>query len=135
MSETKKRALGGVSSNDYVGAVNPINSNHTAHLPEPIAIYIDASNNFDAQTAAACFTPDATVHDNAHDYSGIEAIESWISESISKYHAHAAVTNVQHNGEDATLTVKVAGQFPGSPVELEFDFRLREGKISHLAIQ
>jgi hypothetical protein len=135
MSETKKTALGGSPPHDYFADVNPINSNLTAPLPESISRYIDASNCFDARAASACFAPDATVHDDEHDYVGIEAIENWISESISKYHAHAAVTHTQHNGENATLKVEVSGQFPGSPVELEFDFRLHEGKISHLAIQ
>lgn len=135
MSETKKRALGGAPANDYFGDVNPINSNLTAPLPEPIARYIDASNNFDAQAASTCFAPDATVYDDEHNYVGIEAIGSWISETISKYHAHATVTHVRRDGEKTVLTVEVAGQFPGSPVDLKFDFRLREGKISQLAIQ
>lgn len=135
MSETKKRALGGLPPTDYFGDVNPINSNLNAPLPESITRYIDATNCFDAQAASACFASDAIVHDDEHDYVGIEAIENWISESIAKYHAQATVIHAQHNGEEATLTVKVAGQFPGSPVDLEFDFRLRQGQISHLAIQ
>lgn len=115
--------------------MNQINPNHTAHLHESISLYIEASNSFDAQAAAACFAPDATVHDDEHDYTGIEAIESWISESISKYHAHATVTHALQDGEKTALTVKVAGQFPGSPVELKFDFFLRQGKIAQLSIE
>lgn len=115
--------------------MNPKTSNPTATLPESITRYIAATNCFDAQAAAACFATDATVHDEEHDYVGTEAIENWIAESIAKYHAHATVTHAEHDGEKAALKVKVTGEFPGSPVELEFGFRLRQEKISHLAIQ
>ena len=66
---------------------------------------------------------------------GIEAIESWVAESSEKYQPHATVTRVQNEGEKVAITVNVAGQFPGSPVDLEFDFQLREGKIAQLTIQ
>jgi hypothetical protein len=33
------------------------------------------------------------------------------------------------------VAMKVAGDFPGSPITLDFVFRLKDGKISSLEIQ
>ena len=111
--------------------MNQTNSN----LPESVARYIEASNNFDAQAASACFATDASVRDMEQDIVGIKAIESWVAESSAKYQPQATVTRVQNEGENVAITVDVAGQFPGSPVELEFDFHLRQGKIAQLTIR
>jgi len=135
MSEAKKRALGETNYSEYVGDMNQMNSDLATSLPETVTRYIEASNGFDANAAAACFAPDAVLRDQDQDYIGIKAIETLISESSEKYQPHATVTRAQKDGEKVMLTAKVAGQFPGSPVELKFDFLLRQGKIAKLTIQ
>lgn len=104
-------------------------------LPEAIARYIDASNRCDATAASACFAPEATVRDEEQDHIGIKAIKNWISQTIAKYQPRNTVLEVRNEGERVGLTVRVEGRFPGSPIELEFDFHLHQGKISTLAIQ
>lgn len=112
-----------------------MNTNIPTSLPDAIDRYFDAANRFDAAAAAACFTPDALVRDEHQDYIGTAAIESWVSQTGEKYQPRATVTGVREKGEKLALTVNVAGQFPGSPVELEFEFHLRDGKIARLTIQ
>jgi hypothetical protein len=38
-------------------------------------------------------------------------------------------------GDGVNLVVAVSGQFPGSPVTLDYQLRLRNGKISSLTIE
>lgn len=135
MSQPKKRALGEIPPTNYVRDMNQMNSDLPATLPDAISRYIEASNSFDANAAVACFAPDAVIRDEDQDYIGIEAIKNLVSQSSAKYQPHATVTGARNDGEKVMLTVKVAGQFPGSPVELKFDFLLRQGKIAKLTIQ
>jgi hypothetical protein len=45
------------------------------------------------------------------------------------------VLGAGEKGDKLAVAARVAGQFPGSPVELEFAFSLRDGKIAELAVQ
>jgi hypothetical protein len=103
-------------------------------LPAAIAHYIEASNRFDPDSAAACFSLDATVRDEGHTHIGREAIRTWVSEASEKYRPHATVINAQEHGDKLVLDVRVAGEFPGSPIELKFQFSLRNDAIAQLTI-
>ena len=104
-------------------------------LPGAIARYIEASNRFDPDSAAACFTPDAIVGDEGHTHIGREAIGNWVSQTSEKYRPHATVIDTREQGDQMVLNVRVAGQFPGSPIELKFQFSLRNDAIAQLTIQ
>ncbi|WP_269537846.1 nuclear transport factor 2 family protein [Cerasicoccus fimbriatus] len=110
-------------------------TNTTDHLPKPVAEYIEAVNRFDAAAAAACFTSEATVHDEGGDHVGAAAIECWVAKTSHRYRPHATITNVQGFGEKLRMAVKVAGDFPGSPIELDYELRVSDGKILELSIQ
>jgi len=103
-------------------------------LPGAIARYIEASNRFDPDSAAACFTPDATVGDEGHTHIGLEAIRNWVSQASEKYRPHATVINAREHGDEMVVDVRVAGEFPGSPIELKFQFSLRNDTIAQLTI-
>ena len=107
----------------------------TVKLPEAIDCYFEASNRFDAKTAAACFTPDAIVHDEGHVHKGTGAILSWIEESSGKYQPHATVLGANQEGANVSVVTRVAGTFPGSPVELTFNFLMCEDKIAELGVK
>ena len=105
------------------------------NLPEVVTRYLAAANRFDAELAAACFTPNATVHDENRDYAGRDAIRAWVSETSRKYRpTFTPLRSVVGDGR-VTLSVAVSGQFPGSPVTLDYDLRLQDGKISTLTIE
>ena len=103
--------------------------------PDIIAQYLDAANRFDIANAVECFTADARVHDEAHDHVGQDAIRAWIAETSKKYQPKVDVVQVKGGGSKVVLSVRVSGRFPGSPIELEYDITLHEGKISTLNIQ
>jgi hypothetical protein len=107
----------------------------TTVLPAAVARYLDAANRFDAVTAADCFTADASVHDENHDYTGRDAIRAWVAETSRKYRPAFTLMRAGVDGANASLSVAVSGQFPGSPVTLDYQLRLRDGKISTLTIE
>jgi len=106
----------------------------TTSLPPAVAGYVAAANRFDAAAAASHFTADATVHDENHDHVGRGAIRAWIAETNRKYRPMFTVMRSAVNGEAVSLAVAVCGQFPGSPVTLDYEFQLRDDKISTLHI-
>src|SRR5688500_12005077 len=107
-----------------------IDSTHTFALPGAIARYLEAANRFDAASAAACFAPDAAVRDEGHSYIGFKAIEAWVSNTSEKYRPQTTVLSVHENDPVITVMVRVEGQFPGSPAELNFEFSLRHDVIA-----
>jgi hypothetical protein len=107
----------------------------TPTLPSAVTRYLTAANRFDAQGAAICFTANAAVHDENQDYLGRGAIRSWIAETSRKYRPAFTVMRAAVKGDAVSLAVAVSGQFPGSPVTLDYELRLRAGKILTLTIE
>jgi len=103
-------------------------------LPASISAYVAAANAFDAETAAAQFTPDAHVHDENNDHIGHDAILAWVAETSEKYHPQNEVLSVETRGDEIVTTSRISGDFPGSPAELHFAFTLRNGQIAKLNI-
>ena len=104
-------------------------------LPTSVMHYVEAANRLDATAAADCFTADASVHDENQDYEGQDAIRAWIAETGQKYRPALTVMRTSVRGDDVSLSVAVSGQFPGSPVTLDYLLHLRDGKISALTIE
>lgn len=102
--------------------------------PEIITQYLDAANRFDAAGAAECFTAHARVHDEAHDHVGQDAIRRWIADTSEKYQPKVDVVQVGSEGARITLSARVSGRFPGSPVDLKYGITLEGGKIATLEI-
>jgi len=107
----------------------------TTALPASVKRFLEAANRSDAIAAADSFTADASVRDENHDYLGRGAIRAWVAGTSGKYRPAFTVIRSLVRGDDASLAVAVSGQFPGSPVTLDFVFRLRNGKISSLTIE
>ena len=106
----------------------------TETLPSAVTRYLEAANRSDACAAADCFTADASVYDENHDHVGRDAIRAWVTETSRKYRPAFTVMRSVVSGDDATLAVAVSGQFPGSPVTLDYMVRLHDGKIELLTI-
>ena len=103
-------------------------------LPTSIAIYIAAENRGDTEALAECFADDAVVRDEGQTIEGLAAIKQWKAETKKKYqHAIAPLASVQKDGK-TIVTNRLTGNFPGSPIELEFAFTLDGNKIVSLEI-
>ncbi len=104
-------------------------------LPAAVSRYLEAANRFDALVAADCFTANAAVHDESQDRVGRDAIHAWVEETSRKYRPVFTVMHAAVHGDDVSLSVAVSGQFPGSPVTLDYRLCLRDGKIATLTIE
>jgi hypothetical protein len=104
-------------------------------LPTPIAIYIDAENRGDTEALAHCFAEDAVVRDEGETIEGLAAIKRWKAETKKKYeHTIEPLASAQKDGK-TIVTNRLTGNFPGSPIELEFVFELDGDKIASLEIR
>jgi ketosteroid isomerase-like protein len=104
-------------------------------LPTPIAIYIAAENRGDVEALTECFAEDAVVRDEGKTIEGLAAIKQWKAETRKKYqHTIEPLTSAQNDGK-IIVTNRLTGNFPGSPIELEFVFTLGGNKIVSLEIQ
>ena len=102
-------------------------------LPEPIAAYFTTDKR-DAEAIARCFKQDAVVRDEGHTYTGVAAIRRWKAESAAKF-TYTNVPFAQERRDGMVIvTSRLTGNFPGSPVDLRFCFRLERGKIVFLEI-
>lgn len=104
------------------------------NLPKPIALYIQAENSADAQLFDPCFAEDAVVRDESQIYKGLAAIKNWKTETERKYqHTIDPLRIVEQDGK-FTLANLLTGNFPNSPIELDFVFTVKNDKIVSLEI-
>ena len=104
------------------------------NLPTPVAIYIAAENRGDTEALAQCFAENAVVRDEDRTIEGLAAIKQWKAETKKKYqHTVEALAVAQEDGK-TIVTNRLTGNFPGSPIDLEFVFALDGDKIASLEI-
>ena len=103
------------------------------NLPEPIAAYFDTDKR-DAEAVARCFTKRAVVKDEGQTHTGVAAIKAWKSAASAKYTYTSEPFAVDQKDGGYVVTSRLTGNFPGSPLNLRFAFRLERGKIASLEI-
>ena len=103
-------------------------------LPKAIADYFTADKDKRAEIVSQCFTEGATVKDEGNTYSGREAIRRWKTNSSTKYTYTVEPFSIAAEGGKTVVTSHVAGNFPGSPVDLRYFFVLKGDKITELEI-
>jgi hypothetical protein len=104
-------------------------------LPDPIDRYVQIANSGTAEAAPVCFAPDAIVHDEGQIYEGVAAIKNWMAATKKKYGHTIAPLDLAERGGQSVLTAKLSGNFPGSPITVNFSFVLADGKIRSLEIR
>ncbi|MFG6415927.1 nuclear transport factor 2 family protein [Roseateles sp. DC23W] len=101
-------------------------------LPAPVAAYFAAEHNPEA--LSRCFTPHAVMKDDGHLHEGREAIKSFMAEASAKYGATSVPITCDREEGVEVVRAKVSGNFPGSPIDLSYRFRLERGLIASLEI-
>ena len=107
----------------------------SANLPPPLPAYFKAANAHDVEASVACFADDAIVRDEGKDISGSAAIREWKDRTNALYGTAIETTAVDQVDDKTIVTALVSGNFPGSPVQLRYCFRLDGGKIVALEIR
>jgi hypothetical protein len=103
-------------------------------IPEPIAHYFEADKRGDAAAVARCFTAQAVVKDEGQTHSGRAAIQKWKTGATAKYSYTSTPLAVEQKDGRYVVTSRLTGDFPGSPVNLRYVFRLERGRIVSLEI-
>jgi hypothetical protein len=103
-------------------------------LPVPIERYLQIANSDTPEAAPECFAADAIVRDEGQTYEGVAAIKNWMAATKKKYGHTVTPLELAGGGGESVLKARLAGSFPGSPITVNFNFVLAEGKIRSLAI-
>ena len=102
-------------------------------LPAPVAAYF-AADTIGAEAVAQCFADGAVVIDERQEYRGGTAIARWKAEASAKFHYTVDPLGAHVSADQTVVTGRVTGDFPGSPVELQYHFTLDGDKIARLEI-
>lgn len=103
-------------------------------LPEPIEAYFEADRR-DGHAVARCFTNDGTVMDEGRTHAGLAAIEAWKTAASARFSYITEPFAVEKKERKYIVTSRVTGDFPGSPVDLQYTFTLERGMIASLEIR
>ncbi|MCX2934978.1 nuclear transport factor 2 family protein [Mycobacterium sp. CVI_P3] len=100
-----------------------------------IDAYLRASAEHDTESVVATFTPDATVTDEGVTHTGLDAIRQWRDSTSAEFQYKTTVLQTEElRPQTYLVTARVAGNFPGPPVTLKYQFALRDGLIADLTI-
>ena len=103
-------------------------------LPKPIVLYVSAENSGDTTLFDDCFVEDAVVRDERETHRGLAAIKEWKAETKRKYQHSVDPLRIAERDGKLIVTNRLTGNFPGSPIELDFVFTLVGDKIVSLEI-
>ncbi|SFU20523.1 hypothetical protein SAMN04489724_0324 [Algoriphagus locisalis] len=101
-------------------------------IPQVVAQLIEAQKHFDSTSYASCFTETAIVFDEGKNYSGRRQIREWIEKANQEY--KISMIPLEYSESDQTLKAEVKGQFPGSPIVLNYQYEFNDGLIQSLKI-
>jgi SnoaL-like protein len=103
------------------------------NLPKPVADYFTADKG-DGEAVSQCFTENAVVRDEGHTHKGRAAIKEWKADASAKYEYTSEPFACEEKDGKTVVTSHLVGNFPGSPVDLRYFFKLEGGKIASLEI-
>ena len=103
-------------------------------LPPPLDAYFSAANAHDADGSPPASPPTPSCMTSIEDQAGRDAIRAWADETGRRYRHTAEVRAVETEGDRTTVTAKVSGNFPGSPIELRYGFTLANELVRRLEI-
>lgn len=103
------------------------------NLPKPIAAYFTAGSG-GGESVSQCFTENAVVKDEGHTHKGRAAIKVWKTSASAKYQYTSEPFACEEKDGKIVVTSHLVGNFPGSPVDLRYLFKLEGDKIASLEI-
>jgi hypothetical protein len=102
-------------------------------LPKPIAAYFIA-DEVDGEAVSQCFTENAVVKDEGHTHKGRAAIKEWKTDASAKYEYTCEPLACEEKDGRTVVTSHLVGNFPGSPVDLRYFFKLAGDRIASLEV-
>jgi hypothetical protein len=106
----------------------------TPTLPDPINAYF-AADRRGVDAVIRCFTTQAVVRDEGRTYAGLDAIKAWRMATATAYTYTSEPFAMEQTDGYHVVMSRVTGNFPGSPLDLRYRFRLERGLIDSLEIK
>ena len=103
------------------------------NLPKPVADYFTADKG-NGEAVSQCFTENAVVKDEGDTQKGRAAIKAWKTAASAKYEYTCEPFACEEKDGKTVVTSHLVGNFPGSPVDLRFFFKLEGDKIASLEV-
>jgi len=104
------------------------------NLPKILTSLLSAQDKFDSEAFAENFLNDAIVYDEGKTYKGKKEIKQWNEMTNAKYNTKYEPLEIHTEGEKITLVARISGTFPGSPAIINYNFEIKNDKISMLSI-
>lgn len=102
------------------------------NLPKVITDLVNAQNSFDSIAYANCFSENAVVFDEGKTHNSRKEIEDWIADSNERYQAKIKPVGYQENETESIFKAETSGNFPGSPIVLNYHLVIGDGLIQSL---
>ena len=103
-------------------------------LPQVIADYLAADSVADSESLGRCFSANAEVRDEGRSIRGRAAIKQWNLDARAKYQYTVTPLDVSQDGAGVLMRARLAGNFPGSPANVNYAFTLADDLITALEI-
>jgi hypothetical protein len=103
-------------------------------LPPLLTALVAAHNAHDVTAFAACFSEDAVVRDEGQVHFGRTAIHDWFEDVSRKYAPTLHVAELTTQDGEPVLHGKVSGNFPGSPLDMDYYLAVEDREIVALKI-
>jgi hypothetical protein len=94
--------------------------------------FVESMNAQDSAAFITCFAPEAVVEDEGRTHRGTAEIKAWIEEAFAKYQPVLEVASMTETETGAVITGPVSGNFPGSPVVLNYHLTIVQDQIATL---
>lgn len=102
---------------------------------DAVQAYFDADRNQDPDILTKAFCTDAVVHDEGERHVGSTEIQNWWLAAKEKYNHVAEPLETETTGDKVMVRAKVSGNFPNSPVTLDYVFRIKDDKIAEMGVK
>ena len=106
----------------------------TIELPKAIEAYFEADRTGSPNAIAATFTESGVVKDKGKTHRGRKAIREWMADEAQQYSYAVEPFLITMEKGKTQVTAHVAGDFPGSPIDLRFIFVLAGNQVAELEI-
>lgn len=103
-------------------------------MPKTIAVYVAAKNAHNPDAVARAFATDGIVHDEGKIHRGQAEIAEWARDAMNRYRMTMSPLSVTGKEGKTVLMARVEGNFPGSPIDLNFNFLLGQDGIRSLKV-
>jgi len=107
---------------------------HEVSLPKAVAAYVAATNAHDAKAIAAAFAEAGIIHDEGKVHRGRPRIAAWAEDTVAKYRMTMTPLAAAELGKSTVVKARISGTFPGSPLELTFNFVTSVNGIDELKV-